>query len=85
MWINFGEEVEVREMSLRECFDAQGFGVVKYAKAHGLGETRLSEVLGEKDWATGTNRSRVGATRKVYAQLKKDGIYIGALPWEMKR
>jgi len=69
--------------SLRERFDAKGYGVCKYAKAHKLSQPRLSEVLDEK--VKGTNRSRVGAVRKVYAQLKKDGIYVGALPWEVKR
>jgi len=75
----------MKEMHLRERFDAKGFGVVKYSKAHLLSQTRLSEVLAEKNIATGRNRTRTGATRKVYAQLKKDGIWMGALPWEVKR
>lgn len=74
----------VKEMTLRERFDAKGFGVVKYAKAKNLCQTRLSEVLAEKEFATGKNRSKTGVIRKVYAQLKKDEIWIGALPWEVK-
>ena len=75
----------MKGVGLRARFDAKGFGVVKYAKAHGLSQTRLSEVLAENNVATGKNRSRVGATKKVYAQLKQDEIWIGALPWEVKR
>jgi len=69
---------------LRARFDAKGFAVMKYARAHGLSHPILSNVLAEKEDATGTHRSRKGATRKVYAQLKKDGVWIGALPWEVK-
>ena len=72
-----------KEMSLRERFDMRGFAVMKYARAHGLSHPILSNVLGEKEDNTGTHRSRKGATRRVYAQLKKDGIWLGSLPWEV--
>jgi hypothetical protein len=76
---------DAKGLTLRERFDAKGFGVVKYARAHKLSRPILSNVLSEKEDAKGVNRSRKGATRLVYKQLKKDGIYMGALPWEVKR
>ncbi len=75
----------MEKIKLRERFDARGFGVSKYAKAHSLSQPILSNVLNSADETTGTNRSRSGVTRKVYAQLKKDEVWIGALPWEAKR
>ena len=65
--------------TLRERFDRRGFGVNKYAKAYGLHSSTLSRVLTEE--LTGKNASG-GAVRKVIAQLKKDEVYIGKLPWE---
>lgn len=72
-----------KHMSLRERFDMRGYAVNKYARAHGLSQPILSNVLNGKKDTTGTHRSRKGATRRVYAQLKKDGVWIGALPWEV--
>lgn len=76
--------MKVRGKTLRERFDAKGFGVVKYARAHGLSRVILSNVLSEREDTAGTRRTQRGETRKVYAQLKKDGVWIGALPWEVK-
>lgn len=70
--------------TLRDRFDAKGFGVMKYARAHGLSHPILSKVLAGKE-VTGTHKSRKGATRKVYVQLKKDGVWLGALPWEVSK
>ena len=76
---------DAKGLTLRERFDAKGFGVVKYARAHKLSQPILSNILNEKGETTGTNRSRRGKTKLIYRQLKKDGIWIGALPWEVKR
>ncbi len=67
---------------LRERFDKKGFGVSKYARAHGMSHATLSLVLDGK--LTGTNASSGGKVRKVFVQLKQDGVYIGRLPWEKK-
>ncbi len=76
---------EVKILTLREKFDSKGFGVTKYARAHKLSQPILSNILNGKGETTGTNKSRLGKTRLIYRQLKKDGIWIGALPWEVKR
>lgn len=81
-----GKEVivkEWKEMTLRERFDARCLAVNKYARAHKLSQPILSRVLSGDEEIKGTNRSRSGTTRKVFAQLKKDGIWIGPLPWEV--
>lgn len=69
---------------LRERFDKKGFGVSRYADAHGLCQPILSNVLNQKSRAKGTNRSRLGRTKRVYEQLKEDGVWVGPLPWENK-
>jgi len=53
--------------------------VKKYATAYKLNHSTLSRVLSGE--LTGKNRAG-GAVRKIIAQLKKDGVYIGRLPWE---
>jgi len=73
---------EYRDMTLKERFDSRGFGVSKYAKVHGLSQPILSNVLKGDALTKGTRRTRVGVTKKVYLQLKKDDIWIGKLPWE---
>ncbi len=65
--------------TLRERFDRRGFGVNKYAKAYRLNSSTLSRVLSGE--LNGKNDAG-GAVRKVIAQLKKDEVYIGQLPWE---
>ena len=74
--------VILRRKSLKDRFDSRGFSVSKYAKAYGLDRVILSYVLNGSKEIKGTNRTKSGSTRKVFAQLKKDGIWIGPLPWE---
>lgn len=69
----------MKEEELRERFDKRGFGVNKYAKAYGLNSSTLSRVLSGE--LTGKNDAG-GTVRKVIAQLKKDHVYVGQLPWE---
>jgi gp16 family phage-associated protein len=71
---------DVNNNTLRERFDRKGFGVNKYAKANGLDHSTLSRVLSGK--LSGTRGSMVGNTRKVIAVLKRDGVWVGKLPWE---
>lgn len=74
--------MKLKNMTLKERFDAKGFSVVKYARAHGLCQPTLSLILGCDAQTTGKRKSAKGNTRRVFAQLKKDGVWIGALPWE---
>ncbi len=85
--VNIVEEdsLDRKKMSLRERFDRRGFAVNKYAKAYGLSQPVLSNVLNGDKETTGRRRTRAGTTKKVYAQLKSDGVWIGALPWECER
>ena len=79
------DNLKVKKMSLRERFDRRGFGVNKYAKAFGLSQPVLSKVLSGDKETTGSRKTKEGTTKKVYAQLKSDGVWIGALPWECER
>ncbi|MDN5069497.1 hypothetical protein ACN2C0_10755 [Aliarcobacter butzleri] len=67
-------------MTLKERFDSRGFAVKKYATVYGVSHTVLSMVLSEK--SHGRNNIN-GDTRKIMAQLKKDNVWIGKLPWEV--
>jgi len=61
-------------------FQKRGFAVTAYAKAYGVGHAIVSQVLDGS--FNGTKNHKNGATRKIIQQLKKDGIWIGKLPWE---
>jgi len=74
--------VKLKNMTLKARFDAKGFSVVKYARAHGLCQPTLSLILGGDAQTTGKKKTAKGNTRKVYMRLKEDGVWIGALPWE---
>ena len=74
---------DLRDMSLRERFDSRGFSPQSYAKAYGVSRAVLYDVFagvitGKKD---SSNKS--GDARKIIAQLKKDKVWIGKLPWEV--
>ena len=70
----------LKDMTLKERFDSRGFAVKKYATVYGVSHTVLSMVLSEK--SHGRNNIN-GDTRKIMAQLKKDNVWIGKLPWEV--
>ena len=70
-------------MTLRERFDAKCLAVSKYARVNKLSQPMLSDILNGKSKTTAKRRTKKGSARKIYAQLKKDGIYIGTLPWEV--
>ncbi len=70
----------LKDLTLKERFDKRGFGVTAYARAYGVDVSLLSKVLScEYD---GSKGHRGGATRKIIAQLKKDKVWIGPLPWD---
>lgn len=70
-------------MTIKERFDARGFGVTAYARAYGVGHAIVSCVL--SGTYNGKQESSDGKTRRIIAQLKKDGVWIGPLPWESKK
>ena len=71
----------IKDMTLRERFDSRGFAVNKYAKAYGVNHSILSQVL--DGVYSGRNINENGSTRRIIAQLKKDRVWIGKLPWEV--
>ncbi len=73
---------EFKDMTLRERFNAKCLAVTKYAKVNNLSQPMLSDILNGKSKTTAKRQTKKGSARKIYAQLKKDDIYIGALPWE---
>ncbi len=70
----------MRDICLRDRFDRRGFSVKKYATAYKLNHSTLSRVLSGE--LTGKNKAG-GAVRKIIAQLKKDKVWVGAIPWEV--
>ncbi len=67
---------------MKERFDKKGFSPTSYARAKGIDRVTLYKVLdGSYD---GSKKGKTGETRKIIAHLKKDGVWIGALPWEAK-
>jgi hypothetical protein len=67
---------------LKQRFDNRGFAVTAYSRAYKVDTSIVTKVLkGELD---GTKNHRGGATRKLLEQLKKDKVWIGRLPWEVK-
>ena len=71
-----------KDMSLKERFDSRGFAVTAYARAYGVSHSVLSLVL--NGVYNGKYEGRGGDTRRIIAQLKKDKIWVGKLPWEEK-
>ena len=69
--------------TMRERFDKKGFSPTAYAKAYGVSRDVLYRVLDGKLTGVKKSHENGGNTRKVIAQLKKDGIWIGRLPWEV--
>lgn len=79
----------IKNMTLKERFDSRGFSPMAYAKAYSnskekneVEKTRISLTRILSGNGTGTKQSENGVTRKLIAQLKKDGVWIGPLPWE---
>ena len=72
---------DFKDKTLKERFDSRGFGVNSYAKAYGVGHSILSQVL--SGVYSGRNSNENGKTRRIIAQLKKDKVWIGKLPWEV--
>lgn len=71
----------LKDTTLKERFDSRGFGVKSYSKAYGVSHSILSLVLsGVYNGKHSTAKD--GPTKRIIAQLKKDKIWIGALPWE---
>jgi hypothetical protein len=67
--------------ALRKMFEKKKYTVKAYARACGVkSHSILSEILnGNFD---GSKGHRSGSTRRLIAELKKDGVWIGTLPWE---
>ncbi len=79
----------IKDMTLKERFDSRGFSPMAYAKAYSKSKNKndvnttritLNRVLSGA--IAGVKQSESGVTRKLIAQLKKDGVWIGPLPWE---
>ena len=70
---------------MRERFNKKGFSPTAYARAHGVTREVLYHILDGRH--TGKKRSHSedengGSTRRAIMQLKKDGVWVGKLPWE---
>lgn len=72
-----------KEMSLRERFDSKGFSPQAYAKAYGVDRATLYDVFSGAITGKKDSSNKSGDARKIIAQLKKDKVWIGKLPWEV--
>lgn len=73
-----------KEMTLRERFDSRGFGVTPYAKAYGVNRQTLYDIFDGTSTGAKNSDKKSGNVRRIIAQLKKDKVWIGPLPWEKK-
>lgn len=65
----------------RERFDAKGYAIMSYAKAHNLDRVMLSRVfLGTY---TGKNAIEGSKTRKIINQLYDDGVWLAKPSWRV--
>lgn len=68
---------------IRARFDALLFDDGKYVKKHNLDKTTFSKLMNRR--VTGKNvKDENSTTGKIIAQLKKDGVWVGELPWTKK-
>lgn len=75
------ERIDINDPELlKQRLTNSGRVAAVYAKAKGLQETALRRVLSGE--TNGKRARREGQTRKVISHLKKDGIWIGKLPWD---
>lgn len=68
---------------LRARFDGLLFDDGKYIKKYDLDKTTFSKLMTKR--VTGKNvKDENSTTGKIIVQLKKDGVWSGELPWELK-
>lgn len=68
---------------LRARFDRKCLADGKYIAKHELDKTTFSKLLNRR--VTGAKvKDPESKTGKIISQLKKDGIWLGELPWEVK-
>ena len=68
--------------TLKQRFIEAGYSVTKYARHRvGVGPATLQKLLDGRElhWRRGKK------TRKIILQLKADGVWTEALPWEEER
>ena len=72
---------KLKDMTLRERFDKRGFSPMAYSKAYGVSRQVLYDVFSGDAKGTKSSVKKSGDVKRIIAQLKKDGIWIGKLPW----
>lgn len=73
----------LKQMSLRERFDARGFSPQAYAKAFSVDKSVLYDVFAGRATGKKDSSKKSGSVQRIIAQLKKDKVWIGPLPWEV--
>jgi hypothetical protein len=73
----------LKEMSLRERFDSRGFAPLSYARAYGVNKSVLYDVFAGRATGKKDSSKKSGEVQRIIAQLKKDKVWIGPLPWEV--
>jgi len=74
-----------KEMTLKERFDSRGFSPTAYAKAYGISRSSLYDIFNGDSTGEKNSENKAGDVRRAIAQLKKDKVWIGPLPWEKKK
>lgn len=74
---------DFKSMTLRERFDSRGFSPQSYARAYGVSKSTLYDVFSGAITGKKDSSNKSGDARKIIAQLKKDKVWIGKLPWEV--
>ncbi|PLY04366.1 MAG: hypothetical protein C0625_16960 [Arcobacter sp.] len=69
--------------ALRARFDSKCLDDTKYRKKHNLEKSTFSKLMARR--VNGLKvRDFEGNTARIIKQLKKDGVWVGSLPWEIK-
>ncbi len=82
--INFEviEHKGATKTKLRARFEDKKYTVCRYAQILGVSHSILTNILDGK--YNGSKSKDGGAVRKVLVELKKDDVWIGVLPWEIR-
>ncbi len=76
------EHKGVKKTRLRARFEDKKYTVSRYAQILKINHSILSNILDGK--YDGSKSKEGGATRKMIIELKKDGVWLGKFPWEIR-
>ena len=71
-----------KKMTIKEVFEKRGFSISSYSKAYRINRQTLYDVFNGISTGVKDSSKKSGDVKRIIAQLKKDKVWIGKLPWE---